>query len=230
MRQPLQPAFKCHPVITHRWQEWISNLFQISPFNIPLFQIPPNSSCFLSKPSLIAVFWQGLTACTHLLTLTSNLSPPRLPATTAGISMSGIGDKWAGGRRPFSLKCVSRPSLVALSVCAQLADSLPLCMWAAWRFVCWRHSAWDASHARVKVPGNLYYSITLNPCDYLRSLTADWSPNPLRQEFVGVVWFDCNISKQSQKKQNLSCEKRQTKDNCSILVRKMCVPARLHCS
>lgn len=55
--------------------------------------ISPNSSCFSFKPSLIAVFWQGLTACTHLLTLTSNPSPPRLLATTAGISMSGIGDK-----------------------------------------------------------------------------------------------------------------------------------------
>lgn len=62
-------------------------------------------------------------ACAHLLTLTSNPSLPRLPATTVGISMSGIGDKREGGRQPLSLTCVFRLSLVVLSMCAQLADS-----------------------------------------------------------------------------------------------------------
>lgn len=99
-----------------------------SPSISPSPKSPTNSSCVLSKPSLIAVFWQSLAACAHLLTLTSNLSPPRLLATTAGISMSGIGDEWEGERLHFSQKGRSRSWLVALSVCAQLADSLH-CAW-----------------------------------------------------------------------------------------------------
>ena len=123
-------------VITDRWQKWITNLFQILPYKYPILsKIHQNSSCYISKPSPIAVPWQSLTACTHLLIVTSAISLPRLPAGTLGISMSGIGNKRAGGRQPFSLTCVSRPSLVALTVCAQLADSLPLCMQAARRFL-----------------------------------------------------------------------------------------------